>query len=702
MTSDDIKRLNFYEKQFLGTRDFQDEQAYHIEMRRRHLIAHHIWGIVAGLEITQDIISKIWYVQPGMAIDGFGREIIVFDPEPLNINKIADQLAGAPKPALLKVWIAYQIEKTNRPAPGYEVCGGNGQFMRTHETFRLIYQDDPPFDLQKVSDPSDPDVNNPDSPKTWPHAFQDLPDDPEKARWPIYLGTLTWDTDPNNPSQNAITKVAFEDSRSNKKRHYVGVVAETIEVPNIKVPDNSAPDKFKLLNNTLFIRGRANSRPDPNKFDYNGVLVDIEGKLEVERNLNVLGKAGIGIGTSEPDAKLQVSGGADATLDNGTGHVVIGSVSSKNMVLDDHGIMARNNKDKAELQLQSKGGDLVVHKDQAGSELVVKDSGNVGIGLTNPESQLHLSGGKWDVTNTEGDLKIGDGTYRLKIGVARGGAGAGDVRIRSHGGTNRLILGSGAIDVLTIQNGNVGIGTTTPVSKLEIAGDVVLQSIAAGARRSLPAGGTMIWNDGTWLRLNQNLDYSKPIFGVHTPGVFAPGSLNVGGAGGWGEPGPGNVWITGNVGIGTMTPNAKLDVNGKIERQGHTVFDRGNTIITSMNFEPNPYWEDTSSGDVGGFNLDITTQISGVIIAYMNALVNMSTAGAAIYLGPKIDGAISNGNRGGIRALNAYDPIWVGTSSFNTRIVNAGNHTIQVHANIDNSGAASIAWGSLVVMFFPD
>ena len=72
MNTDDIKRLYFYEKQFLGVRDFQDEQVYHIEMRRRHLIAHHLWGIVAGLEIRQDQNSKVWYVQPGMAVDGFG------------------------------------------------------------------------------------------------------------------------------------------------------------------------------------------------------------------------------------------------------------------------------------------------------------------------------------------------------------------------------------------------------------------------------------------------------------------------------------------------------------------------------------------------------------------------------------------------------------------------------------------------------
>jgi hypothetical protein len=88
-------------------------------------------------------------------------------------------------------------------------------------------------------------------------------------------------------------------------------------------------------------------------------------------------------------------------------------------------------------------------------------TGNVGIGTTAPQSQLHLAGGQWDLTSTEGDLKIGDDTFRLKIGVAKGGNGAGDVRIRAQGGTNRLFLGSGTNDVLTIQNGVVSFGSNT-------------------------------------------------------------------------------------------------------------------------------------------------------------------------------------------------------------------------------------------------
>jgi len=73
-------------------------------------------------------------------------------------------------------------------------------------------------------------------------------------------------------------------------------------------------------------------------------------------------------------------------------------------------------------------------------------------------TKLDVMGGNWDVTNTEGDVRIGNSTYRLKIGVATAGGGAGDVRIRPAGGSSRLMLG--AKDAVIIDSaGLVGIGS---------------------------------------------------------------------------------------------------------------------------------------------------------------------------------------------------------------------------------------------------
>jgi hypothetical protein len=46
----------------------------------------------------------------------------------------------------------------------------------------------------------------------------------------------------------------------------------------------------------------------------------------------------------------------------------------------------------------------------------------------------------WDVSNTEGDFRVGNDTQRFKIGVATNGGGAGDVWMRAQGGTQRVFL----------------------------------------------------------------------------------------------------------------------------------------------------------------------------------------------------------------------------------------------------------------------
>ena len=76
------------------------------------------------------------------------------------------------------------------------------------------------------------------------------------------------------------------------------------------------------------------------------------------------------------------------------------------------------------------------------------DSTDADFASTGPDQfRVRASGGAqfwgnnhWDVTHTEGDFRIGTDAYRLKIGVALDGGGAGDVWIRAHGGTSRMFI----------------------------------------------------------------------------------------------------------------------------------------------------------------------------------------------------------------------------------------------------------------------
>jgi len=82
----DIQRPNYFTSQFLVEEDFNDEQAYHRDMRLRHNRSLYSWGVVEGLEVTQAGDKKVT-VSEGMAIDKDGREIIILpDSEANTIN----------------------------------------------------------------------------------------------------------------------------------------------------------------------------------------------------------------------------------------------------------------------------------------------------------------------------------------------------------------------------------------------------------------------------------------------------------------------------------------------------------------------------------------------------------------------------------------------------------------------------------------
>ncbi|NNF32505.1 MAG: hypothetical protein HKN68_00240 [Saprospiraceae bacterium] len=64
----------------------------------------------------------------------------------------------------------------------------------------------------------------------------------------------------------------------------------------------------------------------------------------------------VGIGTTSPNTKLQITGGSDASDSNGSGYLVLGSESGLNVVFDNNEIIARNNAGSSGLYVQQTGG----------------------------------------------------------------------------------------------------------------------------------------------------------------------------------------------------------------------------------------------------------------------------------------------------------------------------------------------------------
>ena len=65
----DIKRLHYFDHQFLVEADFSDEQTYHLDMRRRHNRDLHTFGVAAGLQVEKTGDKEVT-VSAGTAVMG--------------------------------------------------------------------------------------------------------------------------------------------------------------------------------------------------------------------------------------------------------------------------------------------------------------------------------------------------------------------------------------------------------------------------------------------------------------------------------------------------------------------------------------------------------------------------------------------------------------------------------------------------------
>lgn len=203
----------------------------------------------------------------------------------------------------------------------------------------------------------------------------------------------------------------------------------------------------------------------------------------------------VGIGTNTPNARLQVVGGA---IMPEVGDSINAGIQ---FPLDAFG----GNGDSASIRYYARSGEdttLEIRNENDGADhIALMASGNVGIGTTAPSEKLDINGNTHVSGNTiiDGSLGIGKPSANAKIdinsfyapswttnnwrkAIRTGDSGAIHFHSSSHFGigikTGKLHIFSSssesvsatAINRLVIQNdGNVGIGTSIPNAKLEIA-----------------------------------------------------------------------------------------------------------------------------------------------------------------------------------------------------------------------------------------
>jgi hypothetical protein len=259
-----------------------------------------------------------------------------------------------------------------------------------------------------------------------------------------------------------------------------------------------------------------------------GYLFRVRNATNTYDTLSLSATGNVGIGTTNPGTyRLRVRGSANNTfLRIETPNNAINETSGI-----EFGIPAFASTTSAKITSTSREGDVSdlqfitsSSTNNANVKMTIKGNGNVGVGTDNPQTQLHLhnTGNNQDVKilltdNTTGSTGT-DGLTVLK--------GSDQNGYLWHYDNYNLLFGTNNAERMRIKNdGNVGIGTNNPGTKLQVEGSI-FTSIGTvglpdtgtygggGARLILYSGGTGVYPYALGIN-SSTLWYGTPTGTVH-------------------------------------------------------------------------------------------------------------------------------------------------------------------------------------------
>ncbi len=372
----------------------------------------------------------------------------------------------------------------------------------------------------------------------------------------------------NVQAQDDLLQDIADLSLSNPTQHGY-VLAYNDATPGLELVEQSAGAVTALNNataNELVTVGSTTTELDAEaNLTFDGSTLALTGDLNVgSGDFFVDDSAGnVGIGTDSPATKLHIQNGSTSytwTPWGGTTAIFEGTGSGDSVV----SIVAPNTGQSSvwfgDTDHQSLGRVRYEHTNNQmefwtnGIERVAIDSsGNVGIGVTSPSAYLHTEGAS---NGTESYAKFSTGSA----------AGDQILTIKSSSSRNHMALqvntGAGATDDLALNpdGGNVGIGTASPSAKLQVVGHTSISGVG-NALRFDTTGSTQsniiqtINDYETVIATNRGsagfgvIGNSDIRLGFGTSYNAAQTKLYINGS-------------SGNVGIGTTSPDAKLVIDG--------------------------------------------------------------------------------------------------------------------------------------------
>ncbi|MEY4925820.1 MAG: hypothetical protein RI894_256, partial [Bacteroidota bacterium] len=314
----------------------------------------------------------------------------------------------------------------------------------------------------------------------------------------------------------------------------------------------------------------------------------------------------------------------------------------------------------------------------------IYSNGNVGIGTTSPTALLSIGTGYFNNTNaimsvnttSEKPLIIGETTNQK--GIILGYRG-NDIQGRS--GTQ---FANNTDLLLNPYDGNVGIGTTSPTAKLDVAGDIKVNSgIVVDADNLNNSDGVNILrfgatNSGEGIGSSRALSNNSYGLDFYTNNAIRMSIANWGG-----------------VGIGTFFPANKLDINGGMAVGANYVENfiaptngaiiEGNVGIGTNN----PSTKLEVVGKTKTTNLQMTAGASNGYILKSDA------AGNAVWVNPTTLPITETDPKVGNLTAN-YLPKWGTTALTNTQILDNGTN-IGIGTSIYNTNNKLMIGGATVI-----